>query len=277
MNARSAHDLLEAALHEPRDSHARWRPVGELHRRDDQDTFSAAERLLSSPAVERRILAADVLAQMGAVAGVAVEARRFRDPAVGVLLPLLSTEIDPAVLASVAIAFSHLSDERAVPALHDLRRHPDRNVRRGVTFGLLGLDTDLAVEALIELTADSDPEIRDWATFGLGTQLDRDTPTIRTALVERLDDTDADARAEALRGLARRGDARTIPALLSALGDTDELSDPGMLEEALLEIATRTGDERLERLIDQRLRDRQRDHPDEPTPDGLAAAAARYR
>jgi len=181
------------------------------------------------------------------------------------------------MLASVAIAFSHLSDERAVPALHDLRRHPDRHVRRGVTFGLLGLETDLAIEALIELTADSDPEVRDWATFGLGTQLDRDTPAIRTALVERLDDTDADARAEALRGLARREDPRTIPALLSALDDTDELSDPGMLEEALLEIATRTGDERLERLIDQRLRDRRQGFPHEPMPADLAAAAARYR
>ncbi len=277
MDPPSARDVLEAAAREAPESEARWRLVSELHRRDDQATFSAAETMLSSPAVERRILAVDVLAQMGAEAGVAVEDRRFRNPAITVLLPLLSPETDPAVLESVAIAFSHLSDERAVPALHDLRRHSDPKVRRGATFGLLGLDVDLAIEALIELTTDSDLDVRDWATFGLGIQLDRDTPAIRAALVGRLDDTEADTRAEALRGLARRGEPRMIPALLAAFDDAHELSDPDILEAALFGIASRTGDERLKPLIDQRLRAQRQDFPADPMPARLAAAAARFR
>jgi HEAT repeat protein len=49
----------------------------------------------------------------------------------------------------------------------------------------------------------------------------RGHPEIREALARRLTDADADARGEAVVGLARRGDARCVPALLEALAEPD--------------------------------------------------------
>jgi HEAT repeat protein len=81
----------------------------------------------------------------------------------------------------------------------------------------MGHDEPLAIQSLIELTKDEDARVRDWATFALGQQVDADTPSLRDALIERLTDSDDDARGEALIGLARRGDRRLIPALIDEL------------------------------------------------------------
>ena len=113
-----------------------------------------------------------------------------------------------------------------IPALRGLRDHPDPRVRYAVVFGLSGIDDDLAVDTLIELSADVDPHVRDWATFGLGTQIDRDDPAVRDALMARLEDPDKETRGEAIRGLATRGDTRAIPQLLHELNRITE--HPGL-------------------------------------------------
>jgi HEAT repeat protein len=81
----------------------------------------------------------------------------------------------------------------------------------------MGQEDRVAVGTLIELTRDRKAHVRDWATFALGVQIEMDTPEIRQALVERLSDEDADTRAEAMVGLARRGDRRVLPALREEL------------------------------------------------------------
>lgn len=245
-------DLIAAALAEPADSHERWKHVVALHRRGDDATFQAAARLLGEPDPGRRALAADILGQLGTDVDVPVEARPFRRRAGDLLVPRLGSEEDPEVLAAIAIAVGHLNEERAAPALHALRNHPDADLRHAVVFGLLGLDDDLAVASLIELSDDSEAEVRDWATFGLGTVLERDDDLIRSALLARIDDPDADTRAEALRGLANRGDERAIAPLLLELDSPMAVEDPLILYEALFVLAQHTGDERLCRVVETR-------------------------
>ena len=81
-----------------------------------------------------------------------------------------------------------------------------------------------AVAALVRLAADPDSDVRDWATFGLGSQLDVDTYAVREALVAGLADKAGNTAGEALVGLARRHDPRTLLPLLARLED-----DPGNL------------------------------------------------
>jgi HEAT repeat protein len=88
---------------------------------------------------------------------------------------------------------------------------------------LLPRDELPAQRLLIELSADSAEAVRDWATFGLGTCCLSDSPEIRAALVERLEDTDDQTRGEAIFGLAKRKDPRALPAIARELA-RDEVS-----------------------------------------------------
>jgi HEAT repeat protein len=145
------------------------------------------------------------------------------------------------------VGLGHLRDERAIPGLAGLASNPDEEVRRSVVHGLMGYDDDRAVEALIALSADPSEGVRDWATFALGVQIDRDTPELRDALAARLDDPNADARAEAIRGLARRRDERALPAALAAAADG---GGPNV-DEALVLLGASTGDPRLRPFLER--------------------------
>jgi HEAT repeat protein len=106
----------------------------------------------------------------------------------------------------------------------------------------MGHDDDRAVAALIGLSADREGGVRDWATFALGVQIERDTPEVRDALAARLGDDDPSTRAEAIRGLAQRGDARAVEPALAADRSPE-------IDEAIAQLADATGDPRLrERL-----------------------------
>ncbi len=266
---KAASEVIDDALREAPGSEERWAHVVSLHRRNDEDAFRAAAALLESPDPVRRELAADILAQLGA----GDDERPFASPAVELLIERIEQETEPGVLQAMATAFSHLHDARCIPVLHRLRTHPSADVRDGVVMGLLGLDDNLAVDALVELSADPDEDVRDWATFGLGTQIDRDDAEVRAALIARLDDAHDDTRAEAICGLAVRGDDRVIPPLLIQLDDSTSLDDLSAIEgEALLAIAARTGDERLCRHIENIRRAWNNERAADPMPDDLAAA-----
>jgi HEAT repeat protein len=221
---------------------AYWEIVSELHGRAEQRTFELAAVLCDSFAVGERCLGADVLSQLGAVPGASVAESPFASEAGRALIGLLEEDLEPAVLSSAAIGLGHLRDERAIPRLSALAAHPDVQVRRGVVHGLMGHEDDRAVAALIKLSADWDGDVRDWATFSLAVQIERDTPAVREALAARLSDDHGDTRAEAIRGLARRGDPRAVGPALAA-----DLSPE--IKEAIEELAESSDDPRLrERL-----------------------------
>jgi hypothetical protein len=119
------------------------------------------------------------------------------------------------------------ADPDALPVALELAGHPDPEIRRASAqvlpaLGQLSSDEpnkrDAVVSSLIMLTRDADEDVRDWACFALGTQLsDVDSPELRDALAERLRDGHDDTRCEAMLGLARRADPRTLPVLLERL------------------------------------------------------------
>jgi HEAT repeat protein len=235
-------DELFALARAAENDEAYWDAVSALHGRAEKRTFDLAAVLCDSFAAGERCLGADVLGQLGASAETTAAESPFATAAAEVLLRLLDEDDEPAVLSAAAVGLGHLRDERAIEPLAALASNPDEEVRRSVVHGLMGYDDDRAVEALIALSADSAGGVRDWATFALGVQIDRDTAELRDALAARLEDPNIDARAEAIRGLARRGDARAVEAALAA--------DPSPeVDEAIAQLAEATGDPRLRERV----------------------------
>ena len=229
---RSTEELIRLALTE-RDEDMAWESVTALHFRGTREVLEAAELLCDSDLPTERELGATLLGQLG------VPERTFPDECFDCLEGMIQSEEDPDVLQAIAIAFGLLDDPRCIEILIPFKNHPSDIVRWGVVHGISGHDFPAAIETLIELSRDLDEEIRDWATFGLGTLIDTDSEEIREALWARVSDSYGDARAEAMMGLARRKDPRTVGLLLKELAEEDvdsmaidaaeELGDPALL------------------------------------------------
>ncbi|HWS31209.1 MAG TPA: HEAT repeat domain-containing protein [Actinoplanes sp.] len=257
------------------DENRRWDLISHLHLHGGQDALDIAGRLAGDPDPARRVLAADVLGQLGAAPGRAAADGPFRNDAVTLLHTMARDETDPGVLYSVTTGLGHIGDERSLAPLIRLHTHADPEVRHGVVFGLLRRPEKPAVDTLVTLSADEDAHVRDWATFGLARQSDQDFPRLRDALAARLDDEDTDTRIEAVHGLATRGDERVMQPLLDILQDPPESSDSGLVSEALCALAARTADPRLlPHLLAER--DSYVGTPIDEWPDDLRAALAAH-
>ena len=234
-DTRTTKELITLALNEE-DGDVRWELVVTLIHREAQEIFEVAKRLCEGDSPNERELGADFLGQLDN------DNKLFHEESLSILFKILEKEIDADVLQSATVALGHLGDERAVGYLVKLKDHPDEDVRYGVVFGLLTHETQEAIDTLIELSNDEDEDVRNWATFGLGTQIDVDTPEIREALFQRLNekgnDTCDDVRGEALVGLAKRKDKRVFEPLMKEL----EREDAGPL---ILEAAEEFADPRL--------------------------------
>jgi HEAT repeat protein len=112
----------------------------------------------------------------------------------------------------------HIGTPQAVSLVVAFCAHPDPEIRFALACALGNFSDDpVAVDALVELTRDVDDDVRDWSTFGIGALGKMDTPQIRDALVDRLNDWFEDVRQEAIVGLARMKDRRVLPALMLSL------------------------------------------------------------
>lgn len=207
---RPVDELVNAALTEPDDELARD-AVRVLHWRGTKEVLQRATSLCGSECSQERRLGADILGQLG------VPDRMFPQQCSRILFAMLDTEIDADVLQSIFIAFSHLSEPKVIGVAAKYAEHPDSDVRYAVVHALTGHEEQAAINLLIQLSNDLEAYVRDWATFGLGTQVELDTSEIRNALAARLNDSDDNARGEAMIGLARRNDPRAILAIQKAL------------------------------------------------------------
>jgi HEAT repeat protein len=272
--AQAMHEALRAAAED--DESRRWELISHLHRHGGHQALEMASRLHVHCDPLHRALAADVLGQLGAGPGRPAIDGPFRDEALALLVAMVEGEHDPLVLSSIAVGFGHIGDERCLGPLSRMHTHSDVNVRAAVVFGLLGRPEMAALEVLITLSADSEPWVRDWATFGLARQTEQDFPRLREALADRLADDDPDTLAEAIHGLAVRGDERALQPLLAALQSPPQVSDPNVLSEALYALAVTTADVRLRPNL---MADRDgwlQDMPDDDLPEDLQAALARH-
>ncbi|GAB4050949.1 hypothetical protein GCM10028775_25440 [Catellatospora paridis] len=253
-----------------------WDLVWWLQGHGGRHALDAASRLSGHPEPSHRQAAADILCQLGAGPGRAPLDSPYRDEALALLLSMVEREHDPQVLNSITVGFGHLGDERCLASLSRLHTHPDVTVREGVVFGLLRRPEAAALDLLITLSSDSAPEVRYWATFGLGQQTEQDLPRLRDSLAARLADDDPDTLAEAVNGLALRGDERAMPALLAALELPARSHGVDLTTEALYAMAATTADPRLYPHLLAHRDDWLQNAPDEELPEELLAALARY-
>ncbi|GAB1822368.1 ankyrin repeat domain-containing protein [Herbidospora sp. RD11066] len=198
-----------------------WAAVHAIQRRADDQTFSSAVALVDRADPMERDFGVDVLSQFGFTAGT----RPYLDRTLPVLRDLAGREDDPRVIDSILRALGQQGDPRVLPDVLSLIERPGRvhTVRDPVALSavLPGGDGE-GLAALISLSRDASSEVRDYATFGLAA-LDEDNGEIRSALVERLTDTDLTTAAEATRGLAIRGDDRAVQGVQRVLSESDDV------------------------------------------------------
>jgi HEAT repeat protein len=171
--------------------------------RGGPEEFRAGLALLASSDSRERVAGADILAHLG------WQDRTFLEESVDALLCALR-DPDDEVVQSAILPWGRESP-RVIEALLPFVEHPCADFRYASVHGLMPHDTPTVVDALIKLCRDADRNVRDWATFTLGSQFESDSPSLRTALHERLTDADPETRGEALRGLARRRNIGIVP------------------------------------------------------------------
>jgi hypothetical protein len=233
--------------------------------RGDEETFQAAAAWCASDDPMRQAFAAEVLAQLGFASPEASgkgsgkrggqpggqagpDARRpFAARALPLLRELSREAREPVLIQAVVLGLGHHGDPAALPEILRHAGHPVAEVRNQVALSLFGLvpgDHAEGIDTLIALSRDADAHVRDWATTALAV-VKADTPEIREALAERLDDQDAGTIAEAARGLAIRQDPRAAPVLARVLAD----EEPG-------ESARDTAADAVRHIQDEQLRRR---------------------
>lgn len=151
---------------------------------------------------------------------------------------ILHDEADHHVLQSCIVALGHLSYLEGVQTICGFSSHPSADLRHAVAVALGGMaDEDSnAASALLKLMQDPDDDVRDWATFGIGVLSELDTPAIRDALYQRLDDGHFETHCEAMTGLGKRKDMRVLPALLKYFNEGWEGPSSAEAATVLLEL-----------------------------------------
>ena len=219
------------------DDDAPWTAVHELQELGSREVLLRAAEWCRSGEPLKRARGAEILAQLGRTADHSTN--NFQDDCFAIVFSLTESEMESEPLRSAIYAIGHIGDPRGVPIVSRFKNHPVAEIRFAVACALGSFTEDPnAVDALVYLTRDEDEDVRNWATFAVGALGKSDSPAIRDALIERLDDSFEDARHEAIVGLARLKDERVLPALIADL-EQDEVAD--LVIEAGLEMLGLSG------------------------------------
>ncbi|GAA0970692.1 ankyrin repeat domain-containing protein [Actinocorallia libanotica] len=222
--------------------HVTERPAWEeavrtLAERDDEEGLREVLDLTEHPDPLYRALGVDVLARSGP-----------RQRTLSRLRRMARVESDPVLLRSLVRALSDYGDAAALPELLRHARHPDERVRNAVARALVKVlppEQPMEPGELIRLTGDEHEYVRDWATMSLSL-MDADTAELRDALARRMDDPSPVVVAEAVRGLAERGDRRAVAGIRHLLTDPNLENYP---LDVALEAVVRLADPLLRRDV----------------------------
>lgn len=199
--------LIETLINE-KDSDARWEIVELLVESQDTDVLlKMAQTLCKRRSVKHRVSGIQIL--YGICVSTKDDAIQYE--CLNNLLYLRFVSKVRTVINEADSALLECSRSIPVPRLLIMGKHEDAGIRYVAAMGLAwkGRSGKSSVKAMIELSRDVHEYVRTWATFGL-CWVETDTPQIREALFNRLDDTFEDTREDALIGLARRHDERVL-------------------------------------------------------------------
>jgi HEAT repeat protein len=235
-------ELFAETLKGEYDDEAPWHAVHALRQIGSREVFDRAAAWCRSDEPLQRARGAEVLAQLGCTSD--HPENNFPEESFNAVVALAENEKHIEPLSSAIHALGHIGDPRATPLLVRYTTHPESEIRFAVACACGSFANEPAVVAvLLELMRDADEDVRDWATFGLGTLGTVDTPEIRDAFAERLNDSSADVVDEALAGLAQRRDPRALPLILERLRQPDV--DDHTLESAGAMLGMRAGKQQM--------------------------------
>lgn len=231
---KSVEELFAATLDGEYDDERPWDAVNTLRSLGTSEIFQEAVKFCNSLDPIKRARGIDVMAQLGKK--IKVEGPHF-DERVSICLHHIS-DSNVLVVRAAAFALAHFGTEQCVKELMNLADHTDTVVREAAAFGLNGQPE--AAQSLIKLVEDEDDDVRNWATFSLGAITTGDTPEIRDALKNRLNDSFSEVSAEAMWGLALRKDPIGVKLLLDFL-ESDAAIEKGKSEGDLIAAAETLG------------------------------------
>jgi HEAT repeat protein len=227
MTTANIDDLFAQAILGDYDNDDAWEAIRTLHSTGTREVFEKAAAWCRSKEPLKRARGADILGQLGKTSD--HPAALFPDESFKVLTGMLESETDPLPLSAILAAFGHLENPSAIPLILPFSYHPDTDVRFDLAFALgCFADDERTISTLLRLMTDKDSEVRDWATFGLGVLGNLDSKKIREALFQNLSDSDEDVREEAMVGLAKRRDERSLPEVFKALENQEHDSPRGL-------------------------------------------------
>lgn len=185
-----------------------WDNIRELRKRGTESLFSKCVVLTDSDVEKERIIGVDILSQLST----STEIKPFSKRILTHLIDLLYTEKSVLVLDSILAGIGHNNEnlvlEKDIKLVANFKKSKYSNIRQSVIFALLGIRNTIAIETLIDLSKDRNDNVRSWAVFGLGSRIDTDSPQIRKALYDRIQDKHQETRYEAIVGLSIRKDHR---------------------------------------------------------------------
>jgi HEAT repeat protein len=191
-----------------------WGNVSELTKRPNKVVYNQAFKLANSEIDKEKIIGIYVLAQLG------FDPRFQQNKTVDLYFKLLEKEKSIKVISAILSSISHNNEhfnDNQISKLIEYKTHKSTDVRFELTLAISCLNNKTAIDTLIELSMDKDSDIRNWATFGLGTQLENDNEEIRSALWNRVNDSDFETKSEAIVGLTKRMDKRIKEVIISEL------------------------------------------------------------